>query len=171
MILNISAIKTEALLLFCRDLIQTYSNSNQKIYSIDEDIVKYIDTKISELAEVLNKIVQPIEYYIQNSNVIRIKYIIKSYKYINNSLEKLMKKNQPFNPAMLCIALLTTWFKELHHQNNSKEFLYFSLYPYSEIYDKLLLDIKSQEFKLLNIAMIDIAESIIIKYNRYNINN
>jgi hypothetical protein len=61
------------------------------------------------------------------------------------------------------------WFKELGKESKSKEYIYFLLYPYSITYDKLLLNIKDEKFKVLNIKMIDIAERVILKYNKYTL--
>ena len=169
MILNISKIKTEALLLFCRDLIGTYANSNDNIFNLNEEIKIYIDDAIIKLKKAIDQVVQPQIYYIDHHKNTRIKYILESYNYINDSLSKHLLQGQQFNPAMLCFSLLTTWFAELRYEYNSKEFIYFTIYPYSLIYDKLLLDINEKEHKKLNILMINIAEDVIFKLDRYNL--
>ena len=78
-----------------------------------------------------------------------------------------MKNNTKFNPAMLCFSLLSTWFAELGHEIKSKEFLFFTIYPYGEIYDILLLNNKNIDYKRLNISMINVAEETILKLNKY----
>ena len=68
---------------------------------------------------------------------------------------------------MLCFTLLSTWFAELEKENNSTEFLFFSMYPYSEIYDKLLLNLDNIEYRDLSILMLNISEDTIYKLNNY----
>jgi len=78
-----------------------------------------------------------------------------------------LENRSTFNPSMLYLSLMATWFAELSKESKSKEFIYFSIYPYSDIYDKLLINVKDNKFKALNISMIDIAETIIFKLNNY----
>jgi len=66
---------------------------------------------------------------------------------------------------MLLFSMLLLWFKELGYEYNSKEFIFFSIYPYTEIYDMLLLGIKDTEYKRLNISMLQIAEDVINELN------
>ena len=167
MIINSSKVKSEALLLFCRDLIQSYENSNDHIFNITQDIKDFIDEQIKQLIKAINTNIQPIDYYIRNRKVSRISHILNSYNYINKNISKLLKDGDKFNPAMLCFSLLSTWFAELSIGENDKEFLYFCLYPYSEIYDKLLLNTNDLEYKNLNISMLNIAEDTIVKLDRY----
>ena len=167
MIINSNKVKTEALLLFARDLIDSYTNSNDEVFDISVELKEFITVRIEQLQKAINVAVQPIDYYLRNKKVSRITMILKSYQYINTSITKLLKNNSKFNPSMLCFSLLSTWFAELGKENNSKEFLYFSIYPYGEIYDKLLLNVKDLEYKSLNINMITIAEETIFKLNRY----
>ena len=68
---------------------------------------------------------------------------------------------------MLYFSLLALWFKELNKESRSKEYIYFILYPYSNVYDKLLVEMKNKEFKALNIKMIELAEKIIYKFDKY----
>ncbi|MEA3354418.1 MAG: hypothetical protein U9Q33_11435 [Campylobacterota bacterium] len=168
MIVNISKVKTEALLLFARDLIDSYNSQDQTIFDIDEEIVLFIDQRVNELLKVINKTVQPIDYYIRNSKVSRISLILKSYEQINKTVSKQFKNNEQFNPSMLCFALFSTWFAELENVKNDPEFIYFTIYPYSEIYDKLLLNIDSLEFKKLNVKMLHIAEKSVLSLNNYS---
>ena len=67
---------------------------------------------------------------------------------------------------MLYFSMLTLWFKELEKESNSKEFIYFLLYPYGTVYDKLLIGIKNVEYKNMSIKMIELAEKIIYKYDK-----
>jgi hypothetical protein len=69
---------------------------------------------------------------------------------------------------MLYFSLLAVWFKELNKESRSKEYIYFILYPYANVYDKLLVEIKNKEFKVLNIKMLELAEEIIYKFDRYS---
>jgi hypothetical protein len=167
MIINSSKVKSEALLLFCRDLIQSYKNNSDHIFNITQDITDFIDEEVEQLSKAINTNIQSIDYYIRNRKVSRISHILNSYNYINKNISKLLKDGNRFNPAMLCFSLLSTWFAELSIGKNDKEFLYFCLYPYSEIYDKLLLNTNNLEYKNLNIAMLNIAEDTIIKLDRY----
>ncbi len=169
MILNLSKIKTEALLLFCRDLIDAYSLNNDNIFNVDKDIEIYINDTIKQLQKAINQVIQPQVYYIDHIKNMRIKAIVKSYEYINTKISKHLSNGQQFNPAMLCFSLLTTWFAEFRYENKSKEFIYFTIYPYGNIYDKLLLDIKNEEYKALNITMIHIAEDTMIKLHNYSL--
>jgi len=167
MIINSSKVKTEALLLFCRDLIDSYKNSKDDIFNISTELKEFIDIRTLQLHKAINVAVQPIDYYVRNKRVSRITIILKTYEFINNSITKLLKDNVKFNPSMLCFSLLSTWFAELGHEIKSKEFLFFTLYPYSEIYDKLLLNLDNIEYKNLNISMLHISEKIILNLNTY----
>ncbi len=166
MILNVSKIKTEALLLFCRDLIDAYAQTDN-IFNIDDEIKVYVNDTIVQLQKAINQIVQPQQYYIDNSRNTRIRSILKSYEYINRSISAHLSPGQRFNPAMLCFSLLTTWFAEFRYESQSKIFIYFTIYPYGNIYDKLLLNLTNDEYKALNISMIQIAEDVMIKLHRY----
>ncbi|MEA3290487.1 MAG: hypothetical protein U9Q04_09950 [Campylobacterota bacterium] len=167
MIINISKVKTEALLLFARDLIESYKNQDKAIVELSSQTVLFIDTRVDELLKVINKTVQPIDYYIRNSRVSRISLILKSYEHINKSVSKQFGNNEQFNPSMLCFSLLSTWFAEFEQVKDDPEFIYFTIYPYSEIYDELLLNTESLEYKQLNIKMLNIAENTIYSLNNY----
>lgn len=173
MIVDIISLKTEALLLFCRDLINTYNNENESnrnnIFIVDNYLKEFIKNHILNLQKGINAILQPNEYYLRNMKVTRIRLIVKIYNQINKMVSNHLKNDNRFNPSMLLFAMLATWFKELGYENNSKEFIFFSIYPYSEIYDILLLDIKNLEYKKLNINMIQIAEDVIIRLNKEQI--
>jgi hypothetical protein len=170
MIINMSSVKTEALLLFCRDLIDSYKNNTNDIYNINEQTVTFIEQNIVDLNKAINVIIQENDYYIKNLKVSRIKIIVSFYNIINNTINKHLKKNNRFNPAMLCFSLLATWFKELEHQGDSKEYLYFNLYPYSDIFDILIVKVDNKEYKQLNISMVEIAENVMIQLNNKALN-
>lgn len=168
MILNISKIKTEALLLFCKDLINSYKdikpNSNidkqlhEEFLEINEEILKNISF-----------VTKDTKYYLDNPKNFRVRAIFKCYNFINKELSKNLKENEEFNPSMLYFSLLALWFKELNKESNSKEYIFFTLYSYSNIYDKFLLKIKDIEYKSINIKMIDLAELLISKYERISL--
>ena len=166
MIINLSSVKTEALLLFCRDLIEAYENNSESIYDVSTYTKEFISLNIKDLKNAINVILQKNEYYIKHSRITRIKIILNYYNQINNIITKSLQKNSEFNPSMLCFSLLATWFKELEHQDKSKEFLYFTLYPYSEIFDILIVKQQDIEYKRLNIKMIEIAEQTMITLNQ-----
>lgn len=166
MILNISAIKTEALLLFCRDLIISYKNVDMDFY-LDEDLKKEFLAINEEILIQISYVTNDSKYYLENRANFRIKAILKAYSFINDELNKALKTNEKFNPSMLFFSLLTLWFKELNKESKSKFFIFFTLYPYSKIYDKFLLKNKSLEYKNINIKMITLAEKIILRYDDF----
>ncbi len=173
MIVDIVSLKTEALLLFCRDLITTYNNQNQNnqdsIFITNAYLEEFIGQHIQNLQKGINAIMQPNDYYIRNMKVTRIKLIVELYNKINKMITNHLKDDPRFNPSMLLFAMLATWFKELGYENKSKEFIFFSIYPYSEIYDILLLNVKDLEYKKLNITMIQIAENVIMRLDKEKI--
>ncbi len=163
MIINSSKVKTEALLLFCRDLIVSYKSNQNDIYKVDINTLEFIDKRVEELLKAINLVVQPIDYYIRNTKVSRISIILDRYNFITKNISNHFNQGDQFNPAMLCFALLCTWFAELNINSKEKEFIYFSIYPYGEIYDKLLLNTTNINYKKLNINMLNIAENVINK--------
>ena len=167
MIINLSKIKTEALLLLCKDLISSYENSEDIDFLIDENIKKYIDDVSADILKELKKVTRDNDFYIKNKSSSRVNAILKAYNFINKELSREFQDSVEFNPSMLYISLLAMWFKELGKESKSKEYIYFLIYPYSNVYDKLLLNIKDEKFKILNIKMIDIAERVILKYDKY----
>jgi len=167
MIINSSKVKSEALLLFCRELILSYEKSDENLFDISQEIKTFIDEKIQQLQKAINVVIQPNDYYMRNIRVTRIAIIVRTYELLNKNISKELKNGDVFNPAMLCFALLSTWFAELSVAENDKEFLYFNIYPYSEIYDKLLLHLDDLQYKQLNIKMLQIAENTIFKLNSY----
>ncbi len=167
MIINSSKIKTEALLLICRDLITSYNKNDDEMFMVNNEIKIFMNIRVNQLLEAINLAVQPIDYYTRNSNVSRIAIIIKTYQFINKNISKQIKTGEKFNPSMLCFTLLSTWFAELNVTQENKELIFFSIYPYSEIYDKLLLEINSDEYKQLNISMLNIAEKSMFALFKY----
>jgi len=167
MIINAAKVKSEALLLFCRELILSYEKSDENLFDISQEIKTFIDEQIEQLQKAINVVIQPNDYYMRNMRVTRIALIVRTYESINKNISKELKNGDLFNPAMLCFALLSTWFAELSITEEDKEFIYFNIYPYSEIYDKLLLHLKDLQYKQLNIKMLQIAENTIFKLNSY----
>lgn len=167
MIINTTKVKSEALLLICRDLITSYRSSDQNSFKISKELISYVDEQTEHLLKAINVSTQPIDYYLRNQRVSRISMVLKSYQYINQQLSKRFKDGDMFNPSMLCFSLLCSWFAELHNNQKDKEYLYFYLYPYGEIYDKLLLNTTDLEYKNLNLKMLTIAENTIVELNRY----
>ncbi|OCL84088.1 hypothetical protein [Arcobacter porcinus] len=168
MILNISKIKTEALLLFCRDLINSYKDSKSNL-GLDDLLEEEFKKINSDIYKQLNNLLQEPSFYIKNQSSFRVKAILKSYNFINSSISKSLQKDEAFNPSMLLFSLLALWFKEFNKEANSKEYIFFILYPYSNVYDKFLLKIKDSNFRDMNIKMIEIAEKTIEKYEEFSL--
>jgi len=166
MILNLSQIKTEALLLFCKDLIESYKNSDDIEFDIDTQIKTFIDQTSEDFLKQLTIVSLPNDYYIKNKDHFRIKAVLKAYNYINKQIDKELKKIKVFNPSMLYFSLLAVWFKELNKESKSKKYIYFTLFPYGDVYDKLLVNIKDEKFKSMNIAMIELAEKVVLKLDK-----
>ena len=167
MILNLTKIKTEALLLFCKDLIQAYEQNSSNFFNIEDEIIKFIDDEIIKLLDQINKCTKRKEYYLNKQTNFHIRAVLKSYDQINLQISKNFNEKEPFNPSMLCFALLSTWFAELEKESKSPEYLYFSLYSYSIVYDKLMIEANNSQFKLINIKMLNIAESTIKQYDKF----
>lgn len=166
MIINISKVKSESLLLFCRDLIESYKKSNIAAFE-NQELNHFMEQRTQQLLQAINLYCQDIPYYLRNSKVSRIAMIIKGYNYLNNTINQKLQKNQLFNPLMLCFTLLSTWFAEFSQCQDDKDFLFFTRYPYGEIFDQFLIQNKDLEFKKLNIAMLDISEDVINKLYNY----
>ena len=170
MILNLSKIKTESLLLFCRDLILSYKDKDDiEKYVMDKDVIEKFNNIGNDMLKQISNVTLPSNYYIQNRKHYRIKAILDGYNFINNEITKNLKQNEEFNPSMLYFSLLAVWFKELNKESKSKEYIYFIIYPYANAYDKFLIEIKDKDFKLLNIKMIELAEKIIYKFDKYSL--
>ncbi|QKF58333.1 hypothetical protein ACN2EN_01435 [Aliarcobacter lanthieri] len=164
MILNISKIKTEALLLFCKDLINSYKDI-EPASNTDKILHEEFKKINNEILVQLSFLTNDSKYYLNNQKNFKIKAILKCYSFLSNELSKNLKENEEFNPSMLYFSFLALWFKELNKESNSKEFIYFTLYPYSNIYDKFLVKVKDIQYKSINIKMIDLAEKIVYKYD------
>lgn len=163
MVFDPISLKSEALLLVCRDIIATYENSSENIFQIEEEYRDFVQTHVQNLKKGINAIIQSNDYYIRNQRIVRIKMILKYYELINKNMTKIFEKNNRFNPTMLCFSMLATWFKEFGIEAKSKEFIFFSLYPYGELYDKLIVQMDNEKYKELNIFMIQVSENIITK--------
>lgn len=166
MILNLSKIKTESLLLFCKDLISSYKDKDEKIFDVDKDINDYFTQISNDIYKQIENCTFPSEYYIKNRAHYKIKAVLKSYNFINKELSRELQNGKAFNPSMLFFSMLAVWFKELDKENRSKEYIYFTIYPYANVYDKLLVNIKDEEFKKMNISMIELAERVIFKLDK-----
>ncbi len=171
MILNISKIKTEALLLFCKDIIVTYRNSQDNLFELSSEFEEFAQKNSEEILRELNKVTRSYDFYTKQKHNSYVKAVLKTYNYLNKCINEELKKGGAFNPSMLYFSLLATWFAELQKESRSKEYIYFILYPYALVYDKLLLNIKNVEFKALNITMIHIAEKVVWKLENYKFNN
>ncbi len=169
MILNVSKIKTESLLLFCKDLILSYKDqSDIEKYLMDKEVIEKFNNIGNDMLKQISNITYPQNYYLENRKHYKIKSILDGYNFINNEISKNLKQNEEFNPSMLYFSLLALWFKELNKESKSKEYIYFILFPYANVYDKFLVEIKDKDFKLLNIKMIELAEEVIYKFDKYN---
>ena len=169
MILNVSKIKTESLLLFCKDLILSYKDKVDVYdYGMDKEVIENFNNIGNDMLKQILNVTFPEKYYLQNRKHYRIKAVLDGYNFINNEISKSLKENEAFNPSMLYFSLLAVWFKELNKESRSKEYIFFLLYPYSQVYDKLLVEIKNKEFRTLNIKMIELAENVIYKLDKYN---
>ena len=169
MILNVSKIKTESLLLFCKDLILSYKDqSDIEKYLMDKEVIEKFNNIGNDMLKQISNITYPENYYLENRKHYRIKSILDGYNFINTEISKNLKQNEEFNPSMLYFSLLALWFKELNKESKSKEYIYFILFPYANVYDKFLVEIKDKDFKLLNIKMIELAEKVIYKFDKYN---
>ena len=169
MILNVSKIKTESLLLFCKDLILSYKDqSDIEKYLMDKEVIEKFNNIGNDMLKQISNITYPENYYLENRKHYRIKSILDGYNFINTEISKNLKQNEEFYPSMLYFSLLALWFKELNKESKSKEYIYFILFPYANVYDKFLVEIKDKDFKLLNIKMIELAEKVIYKFDKYN---
>jgi len=169
MILNLSKIKTESLLLFCRDLILSYKDKEDiSTYGVDKELIVKFNKISDEMLVQINNVTFPTNYYIKNKKHYRIKAILDGYNFINKEISKILEDRKAFNPSMLYFSLLALWFKELNKESHSKEYIFFTIYTYANVYDELLVKIKNSDFKKLNIAMIEIAEEVIYKLDSFS---
>lgn len=165
MIINISDIKTEALLIFCRDIFASYKNS-PLVLDITPELWRYFNEQSELLLNQINAIIHPNDFYIKGSNAYKNRTIIKYYEHLNSITSSCFKEQQPFNPMLFVISLLTYWFVEYGHEKKSKKYLFFHLFPFVELYDKFLYDVSDTNYKIINITTIDLSQKIIEKFNR-----
>ena len=169
MILNLSKIKTESLLLFCKDLILSYKDKvDIDSFGVDKELIAKFNKISDEMLTQINVVTFPSEYYMKNKKHYRIKAVLDGYNFINKEVSKNLKNNKAFNPSMLYFSLLALWFKELNKESRSKEYIFFTIYTYTNVYDEFLVGIKNHEFKKLNIEMIELAENLIYKLDAYS---
>ncbi|HFU75874.1 MAG TPA: hypothetical protein ENK66_06465 [Arcobacter sp.] len=164
MVFDPIALKSEALLLFTRDLIETYENKNEIVFDVDKTIGEFVDFHIQNLKKGINSFVQENSYYLRNRNISRIKMILHYYSLLQKQVENQLNKNDKFDPCMLSFSMLAIWFKELGIESKVKELIFFAIYPYGDVYDKLLVDNYNDEYKKINIKMINLSEKIIMKF-------
>ncbi len=159
--------------MFCKDLISSYRDKSDVFFGVDPFVRDYINNVSDEIYKQLENCTFPNDYYLKNIKHYRIKAVLNAYNFINSEVSKNLEdgeeKGKLFNPTMLYFSLLAVWFKELDKESKSKQYLFFTIYPYSKIYDKLLLNIQDKNFKLLNIAMIELAEKIIYKLDKLSL--
>jgi len=163
MIVNIYEAKTEALLFMCREIILFYRDKDTNSFNISANIKKYIYQEIETILKGINAIIQPKQYYIQNQKFVRMRYIIQYVNFLEQQLSIMLKKNEVFNPSILVVSLLTTWFKEFEIVDN-KVYVFFKIYPYWEFFDKIFIEIKDKRFKQISYKMLDISERLLLKY-------
>ncbi len=169
MILNLSKIKTESLLLFCKDLILSYKDKeNINTYNVDKELIANFNNVSDDMLTQISNVTFPSKYYLQNRKHYRIKAVLDAYNFINNEISKVLKIKKEFNPSMLYFSLLAVWFKELNKESKSKEYIFFTIYTYGKVYDDFLINIKDEDFKKMNISMILLAEEIIYKLDKYS---
>ena len=169
MILNLSKIKTESLLLFCKDLILSYKDKEEiNISGMDKELIDKFNKISDVMLKEINRATFPSDYYMKNRKHYRIKAVLDGYNFINKEISKSLEEKKAFNPSMLYFSLLALWFKELNKESRSKEYIFFSLYTYNNVYDELLVKVKNNQFKKMNVSMIEVAEEVIYKLDSYS---
>ena len=169
MILNLSKIKTESLLLFCRDLILSYKDKEDiYINGVDKELIVKFNKISDEMLTQINYVTHSSDYYIKNRKHYKIKAVLDGYNFINKEISKALENKKTFNPSMLYFSLLALWFKELNKESRSKEYIFFTIYTYGKVYDELLVKIKSKDFKKLNISMLEVAEEVVYNLDAYS---
>ena len=70
MILNLSKIKTESLLLFCRDLILSYKDKEDiNINGVDKELIQKFNKISDEMLTQINYVTRSSDYYIKNNPI------------------------------------------------------------------------------------------------------
>lgn len=141
---------------------------NTQALSGDKELIQKFNAIGDDMLKQICNVTLPSEYYIKNHKHYKIRAILDAYNFINEEISKVLENESSFNPSMLYFSLLALWFKELNKESKSKEYIYFIIYPYSNVYDEFLVGIKNQEFKKLNIKMIELAEKVIYKLDSYS---
>ena len=99
MILNLSKIKTESLLLFCKDLILSYKdNEDLENYGVDKEILEEFNNIGNDMLKQILNVTLSQNYYLENRKHYRIKAILDGYNYINTEISKNHKQNKEYNP-------------------------------------------------------------------------
>jgi len=160
MVFDPFSLKSEALLLFCRDLLNSYNDNDASVFSVDKRLELLINEHTNNILKGINSVLQDNEYYLRNAKISRIKMILHYYNSINNSISQALKHESEFDPCMLSFAMLATWFKEYGFETRVKEFVFFSIYPYGDIYDGLLVKNVNEKYKKLNIQMVKLSEKM-----------
>lgn len=95
MILNTSKIKTEALLLFCKDIILSYQEANQDLFDINSEVKEFIQKNTQEILRELNKVTKPNDFYWAKREHAYVKAVLRSYEYLNKTLNQQLEKGKP----------------------------------------------------------------------------
>jgi hypothetical protein len=164
MIINIEQIKTEALLIFCKDLIISYQNS-KIVVDIENEIIEKMQIQTDLILKEIDKIIKPYNFYLQNQNNFKIKAILNAHSFLITFCNKEFKNNEVFNPFILVLSILTYWFGEFGKGKNIKQYIFFSIYPFCEIYDNFFVKTKNTNYKIINLKTIEIAEELTKAYN------
>ena len=81
MILNLSKIKTESLLLFCRDLILSYKDKvDLENSGVDKDIIENFNNIGINMLKEIKKVTYSDTYYLNNRKTSRVKAILEGYR-------------------------------------------------------------------------------------------
>ena len=164
MIINVEKIKTEALLIFCKDLIIAYKNS-EIVVDIESELIEKMEIQTDLILKEIEKIIKPYDFYLQHQNNFKIKAILNAHSFLIAHCNKRFKNNQLFNPFILVLSILTYWFGEFEKGKNIKQYIFFSIYPFCEIYDNFFVKIKNTSYKIVNLKTIEIAEELTKAYN------
>ena len=164
MIINVEKIKTEALLIFCKDLIIAYKNS-EIVVDIESELIEKMEIQTDLILKEIEKIIKPYDFYLEHQNNFKIKAILNAHSFLITHCNKRFKNNQLFNPFILVLSILTYWFGEFEKGKNIKQYIFFSIYPFCEIYDNFFVKMKNTSYKIVNLKTIEIAEELTKTYN------